>query len=198
MNLSLVPLSTENLNEALELAVEVFGESDRESISAVYNKSLGLIPETAYTACEQVTRRNYFLALLDGVPAGVTGYYSFENHEDDAWLGWLAVSPNFQKRGLGTLLTEASFDAAVKAGVKNFRIWTTLEEEYDSARRLYNRLGYVQEAYRENAQDAAKLVVIFSRSANPMSAHDHTWKASPYKIDCENYEIPRLNRELGL
>lgn len=200
MKLELVPVDLGNLQMALDIAIEIFGEGDREDIEQEFKGSLGLLPEREILTKEyKIGDLALFIMYKDGVPAGVTGYYTIQDHEEDMWLEWTGVLPQHRGNGTGISLVQKAFEiAANRYEFRNLRIWTTLQSEYDGARAVYKKMGFIEEPYRPGAEDAAKLVVVFSKSATPGQSAVTPWRGNAYPIDCEQHLIPNLNEELGL
>jgi GNAT superfamily N-acetyltransferase len=197
MNITLKPVDKANLQQAIEVAVGVFGEEDRDSIREEFKAAVGIEPEKTIVSVEcKIQDSSYFLAFNDeGKPVAVTGHYRIEGHESDAWLGWTGVLPEFAGNGTGaTLVREAFADAARRRPTETLRIWTTREDKYDTARRLYTRLGFTEESYEPGAHDAARMISVFTKSAAEGAANP-SWQGAAYPIDCERYEIPRLNKQ---
>ncbi len=197
-NLELVPVTEDNLALAVETAVEIFGEKDREGIQTEFGACARRQADMNAMRDElKIVNPHYYIAKRNGVAAGITGYYSIEGHEDEAWLGWMGVLPPYRRGGIGHELVQQGFAKAAEKNTRTFRIWTTLEDDYANARRLYTNMGFLQEPYRAGAIDGAKLITIFSKSAR---FHDdlQLWQHTGYPIDAEAHTIPELNAELGI
>ena len=190
--LTFVPLDKENLQQAIDMAVAVFGEGDREGIVEEFSGSLD--PNTVHP---YIATSSFFMVLNNGQPAGVTGFYSVHGQPHDIWLNWMGVLPEARGHNIGQDLVQQGFIDKASAGIKTLRIWTTLEPDYESARKLYNRMGFKEESYRPGATDAAKTVVVYSKSTDPKAKADFSWKKTGYSIDCEMHVIPDLNKKFG-
>lgn len=202
MEIKLEPVTEDNLQLAVETAVDVFEERDREGIELEFRASAGDTKAVEEAARElRIVNPHYFLATRNGEPVGITGYYNIKDHEEDVWLGWVGVLEKFHRQGIGKELVQQAFARAASHNPKNERIWTTQEEAYDDARRLYRKMGFTEEPYKPHATDpATRLVSVFSRSANPPAQDDsYLWKNSAYyPIDCETFVIPELNQRLAM
>lgn len=195
--ITLEPLSRDNIAQALELAVEIFGEADRAAIQQAYEKSIGLRPEDPpFSSALQVINRHYFIARDGEHCVGVTGYYGFEGKKEDVWLGWMGVHPSARGKKVGDALTEEPFKIAAANGAQTLRIWTITEAEYDNAQRLYSKLGFERENYAAQPVGAQSMIRIFSKPAQSHFAR-RSWLENLYPIDCENYTIPQLNEILA-
>lgn len=199
MSIEIVPISWKNLKSAVDIAVSVFGEHNREGVEVEFKASAGSRKYLRKVENELgIVQPNYFIAYKDGIPAGTTGYYGIKGHNEDIWLGWMCVAPQFKGQNIGATLVEGAFERGLSERIKNFRIWMTQLPKYEGARRLYNALDFVEEIYREDAKDSRKLISIFSKTANPNYASRPSWKIGRYKIDCEKFEIDYLNEKFGL
>ena len=187
------PLDKENLQQAIDLAVTIFGDGDREAITEEFSGSLDPNSNLPFIGSSQ-----FFLVYKNEHPVGVTGYYSIPGHPEDIWLDWMGVLPQYRENGIGTQLVQHGFIDKAKPDVKTLRIWTTLEKDYDKARSLYKKMGFIEEPYKPDATDAAKMVVVFYRSTDPKADKGYLWKNSAYPMDCEEHVIPDLNKQLGL
>jgi len=81
-------------------------------------------------------RRIGFLLLLDDLPDEVTSL-------PQAFVAYMAVEPEFRRDGAGAALLAAAEDEARRRGLPYMALMVT--EENLSARRLYERQGYVTE-----------------------------------------------------
>lgn len=79
---------------------------------------------------------------LDDHVAGLAALYSYERHRDDLWLAWYGLRPMARGLGLGSRLLDVVIDEARREGRSAVRLWTTDEEEYAHAVRLYQRRGF--------------------------------------------------------
>lgn len=199
MSIEIVPISRINLKDAVNVAVSVFGEHNREGVEVEFKASAGSSRYLKKVENElRIVNPSYFIAYKDGIPAGTTGYYGIKGHDEDIWLGWMCVAQQFKGQNLGAALVEGAFAKGLTDRIRNFRIWMTQLPKYEGARKLYNTLGFSEEIYVENATDSRKLISVFSKAADPNQVEHPSWKTAPYKIDCETYEIDYLNKKFGL
>jgi len=59
---------------------------------------------------------------------------------------WVAVSPEYQGRGIGTLLLNKAEDTIIKLHGNLICIETSSSKKYDSTRRFYKKRGYILES----------------------------------------------------
>jgi GNAT superfamily N-acetyltransferase len=198
MTIKIVPVTKANVEQAIALACQVFKPGDHASIRDEFRAAVGLEPENSNVRnSRQIYRSGYVMALKDGVPAGFSGYYSQVGHEEDAWLGWTGVLKSYRCAGIGEAVVKAALKAAPSCGVKNLRIWTTDEDQYANARRLYLRMGYQEEIYAPaaKAHEGRSLARVFSKAANPSRDPGTAWERVAYRLpDLELGDLPRLNK----
>lgn len=192
-----LPLSVENLQQAVNISTEIFGDNDKNILTQEFRASLGLEPENENIRDRMgIGPAAYFLPHADGKPVGITGYYTIEGQEQDSWLGWVGVTKDFRGKGMGRHLVEGAFEKAAENGIENFRIWTTTAPEYADACKMYAKLGYDEAVYDRSARDAASLVRVFSKAVAP-GVKATPWEQVGYGIDAEGVEIPYLNKLHG-
>ena len=83
------------------------------------------------------------LARVDGVPAGIMRWF---DELPDIWIIGLAVRPTFRRQGIGSALLKRRLVDSYAAGRRSIIINVAVNN--DGARRLYGRLGFVDEVYR--------------------------------------------------
>jgi ribosomal protein S18 acetylase RimI-like enzyme len=76
------------------------------------------------------------IVVLDDLDIGVI---AAERREDEVFLGSLYILPEYQRRGIGTLLIKSVLDGAFREGLPvRLRVL-----KVNPARRLYERLGFL-------------------------------------------------------
>lgn len=199
--ITLVPLDLKNVQQAIDMGAKVFGETDRPGIEFAFRASVGIMPESAKMAADHyVDTLSYFIIMKDGKPAGFTGYYTIKGHNNDGWLGWMGILPEFRGQGLSPKLVDVAVEKGKENGVENIRIWSTIEDDYGTARSLYrDKLGYIEEPYKAEAgaTDAAKMIMIFSKHLGPAADDSYLWKNAAYPIDAERRTIPLLQKKMN-
>lgn len=108
---------------------------------------------------------------MDGIPVGITGMYLLnmydENVEDndDVWLGWYGVLPEFRSRGIGKQSLLDIMDMAKRFGRKYFRLYTN-NDINSTAYPLYEKVMQTREVYEnlDYDRDCSKKYLIYSSS----------------------------------
>jgi GNAT superfamily N-acetyltransferase len=90
-------------------------------------------------ACRATDKYHTMVAELDG---RVVGFITYELKGETGEVVLLAVHPEFQKRGIATVLNQAALDAMKVAGMKMVVVETGGEEGHAPARRAYEKVGY--------------------------------------------------------
>ena len=168
MTIELRQVTAKNVDTAIQVAVEISGKHYKKQIRQEFRASVGKKKEKKAVKRDlHICKATYFILYKGGEAAGMVGHYRNCHNKNDAWLGWLGIYPKFINQGLGKLLIEEAFRlAAQQTGpVDVQRIWTTPESEYDKARAVYRKLGFIEETYKPEAKDAANLIKVFSRAA---------------------------------
>lgn len=197
-NIEIIPVTVDNVDEAIGFAQQVMrSESDDYAIHEEFRASVGLEPEfTNVQKIMGIHDAEYILATVDGQPAGFSGTYAYKQAPNDRWLGWTGVSDKFGRMGIGEKLVSEAFGRAHNRGATTNRIWTSEEEQYACARRLYARLGFTEEHYAPGAaaNDGRSLSRVFSQPA-VAGAPVRSWADTAYTLaDLERFDVPRLNQ----
>lgn len=94
----------------------------------------------------------YYLAYLNGIPIGITGLYDYAGYDDESWLGWFGIHPNYQGKGYGKKLLEWSMNKVKESNRKVLRLYTD-ETNMQVATNLYTSLGFIHEKYNGEVLD---------------------------------------------
>ena len=144
--MKIVPLSKENLEETISLALKVFpldaaGKNPpergfRKSLSNEANLKSWKGPEHI------LSRLNYWILLDEKDKViGVTGLYGYKEIPEEVWLAWFCLDPNVRGKGLGRQLLEWTMTKAKEEGYKVFRLYTSTDPNEAPAQKLYESIG---------------------------------------------------------
>ena len=201
MQLTKREVTKDNVEQAIDIAVRIFGEPDRGGITAEFRAAAGLQPEKDAVERElQMVDLHYYIFTKDGQDIGFLGYNSVKGHSDDIWMGWSGILPECRGGGVGkAIFNEVYGIAAAQPGVKNVRFYVTKEPEYAVAYKMYEKMGFRTEPYKPDAKDAASLVTVFSKAVAPVyEGEEYFWKNCAYPmVDFDKYVIPYMNEKLG-
>jgi len=88
----------------------------------------------------------YWVAVDDASEevVGLVGLYTEEDDDEDmVWLGWFCVDPDYRGQKIGAMLLEFAINQAREQGKKHLYLYTTDDQEYTTARSLYEKKGFV-------------------------------------------------------
>lgn len=106
--------------------------------------------------------RNYFALLVDGALAGLTGLHHYEwGPDENVWLGWFALSPKLQGRGLGVRLMAETEQAAKALGYRKLFIETYDTPTFSRAIRFYAKAGFRKAGMIENYLPDGSSMMVF-------------------------------------
>lgn len=93
------------------------------------------------STCES-DERHVFVAVVDGRPVGFAAVALNAFHEGMGVVDMVAVDPDYQMRGIATLLMERSVEHMRAQGMDIAAVGTGGDEGHSPARALYESLGY--------------------------------------------------------
>lgn len=140
MEIEIVPMTFDDLDAVQEIERAVFTQ-----------------PWTRGMFAAELSKTNlstYFVAKVKGEIIGYTGLFSvFE----EGHITTLAVKPEYQGQGVGTMLILNLLESSLSKGVKRFTL--EVRKSNLSARRLYEKFGFQEMGvrkryYRDNDEDA--------------------------------------------
>ena len=133
------------LDEARCVASELFPWENE------HHTALGaaLFPEAhaGFLASRRLESARFWIARVDGRIAGIAGLYNYRAMPSETWLSWYGVLPVARGRGHGSRLLDWGIRTAREEGRAVLRLWTTVEDEYRTAIRLYEKRGFTAEQY---------------------------------------------------
>ena len=91
-------------------------------------------------------KSNYYLILKDNSPCATIGWYDFDNTGENAFVGWFAVLPEFQKQGIGKKALEHIIQEVVSLNYSYLRVYTDKVENFASTK-LYDKTFDAREDY---------------------------------------------------
>lgn len=102
--------------------------------------------------------RLYFIAEIDGEPAGANYIDTADEFFECIRLGDLIVKKNYRNNGVGSALIDNVVEYAKEKKVKKIWFWT--QEELVDAIRLYEKKGFVFEG-KQKAQFCGKDALLY-------------------------------------
>jgi ribosomal protein S18 acetylase RimI-like enzyme len=116
---------------------------------------------------------------------GAIGYacYGRAWFTDETWeLYWIAVSPNLQRRGVGSRLLETVEAAASAERARMVLVETASKPSYEPARRFYESKGYTEVARVSDFYSQGDDKLIYRKSLRPNRAGPGTDTARAIRI----------------
>ncbi len=87
--------------------------------------------------------RSYFVRWQGDAIVGLVGlHHAVWGPEENVWLAWFAVDPDWQGKGLGRELLVAVERIAAARGFRKLLVETYEHPDFDKARRFYERNGF--------------------------------------------------------
>lgn len=133
------------LEETLHVASELF-PWEHEHQTAL---RAALFPEAhaGFLKPRRLKAARFWIARFEGRVAGLAGLYDYSGMPADTWLSWYGLLPFARGRGHGGRLLDWVIRSAREEGRTVLRLWTTVEDEYRIAIRLYEKRGFTAEEY---------------------------------------------------
>jgi ribosomal protein S18 acetylase RimI-like enzyme len=124
-------LIKKDISACIEIILETKASSSRNEAKKIMG--LSLAPGIKFLS------PNYYVLELDGNIVGVSGlYYDYEDPKDIMWMDYFAVSPKFQRQGLGTKMLKNLVNVCKKKKVRMLCVFT----DKDGATKFYKKNGF--------------------------------------------------------
>lgn len=108
--------------------------------------------------------RAYYVAKKDDYILGICGWHRYIwGPENRVWLGWFAVDPEFQRKGIGHEMMEKICKTASKKGFKKMFIETYSDDDFLKARNFYEKFGFEEAGRIESYIKEGVDMVVYSR-----------------------------------
>lgn len=131
-----------NYEEAIKIQNEIFPYEDGTiNILASLDRELFMEKTKIFYEDDNV---KYYIAYINNEAVGITGIYHYQ--EDEAWLAWFGILPQYRHKGYGEKLLEETIKIVKEQGYKTFRLYTD-KVENAKAIKLYEKLGFIGEKY---------------------------------------------------
>jgi GNAT superfamily N-acetyltransferase len=135
--ISIEPMREEDIEEAVQV-ISLAMNSDEAKWAEETIKF--------YFACKRQgvdSGREYYVWRYGGRICGLVGLHRYVwGPEENVWLSWFAVQPEYQSKGAGSALMDAIKKHAIKAGYKKFFIETYEHPTFEKAHLFYKAHGF--------------------------------------------------------
>jgi len=133
------------LDETRRVIAELFPWEDEHQTAL----ATSLEPEAhgAFLVERRLERIRFWIARFDNRVVGVAGLYDYRGMPSETWLSWFGLLPVMRGHGQGARLLDWIIQLVRQEGRAVLRLWTTDEEEYAAATRLYLKRGFAVEEY---------------------------------------------------
>ena len=138
MKLNIRPMTRADLPEVLEIIGRTMSPEDvalAKKTFAVYFQP----PSERKRRLGDFGIGEFYVAEIDGRVVGVNGFYTYNG---TYWLGWFAVDPRYQRKGVGTALLKRVENEVSRRGAKELFVYTSSYPDFEQARRFYERRGF--------------------------------------------------------
>lgn len=109
--------------------------------------------------------RQFYIALLDSIIIGIVGLHQYRwGPEENVWLSWFAVRPDYQGQGMGKWLMTKIQKTARDQGYRKMFIETYQEATFHRAIEFYHHQGFQQVGSIEQFLPDKSDMLVFSRN----------------------------------
>lgn len=111
--------------------------------------------------------RGYFVSKLGKKIIGVVGLHHYIwGPKEITWLGWFAVEPKCQGRGIGTYMMKKICKIAKEKGYKKLLIETYSADDFKKARGFYEKVGFKGIGRIKDYLGKNKDMLVYGRNLN--------------------------------
>ena len=139
------PLQPALLEETRRVAAELFPwENEHHTALAA-----ALFPEAhaGFLSARRLECARFWTGRFNGRVTGVAGLYDYRGMPSETWLSWYGLLPVARGHGHGARLLDTIIKITREEGRAVLRLWTTIEDEYVAAIKLYEKRGFTAEEY---------------------------------------------------
>jgi GNAT superfamily N-acetyltransferase len=106
--------------------------------------------------------RYYFVWKNDSKVLGIAGLHQYNwGPKENVWLGWFALDPDLQGKGLGSRLFDEMVSLAKKMGFRKIFIETYISPTFEKARKFYLNKGFRPAGEIENYLPAGEAMIVY-------------------------------------
>lgn len=145
LRMKIEQLRSVHLDETRRVIGELFPWEGEYQIAL--DAALDPAGHAAFLDRRHLERTRFWTAHFDGQVVGVAGRYDYRGMPAETWLSWFGLLPVMRGHGYGARFLDSVIKVAKDEGRSALRLWTTDEDEYGAAIRLYQKRGYAAEHY---------------------------------------------------
>lgn len=164
-------LNKQNFKEVLKIKHKLFPESKSDEDYAKYfNNKI---------------KSNYYLVLKNNKPCATIGWYDFDNKNNNAFVGWFGVLPEYQGKGIGKEILNFIIKEVKTLKYNYLRVYTDKIENFISTK-LYDKLFDIKEdyTYSDKIGNTNKFLIY----TKFLTGKKELWNNTPLNED-DNYEF---------
>jgi GNAT superfamily N-acetyltransferase len=106
--------------------------------------------------------RHYFVWQNDSKVLGIAGLHHYNwGPKDNVWLGWFALDPDLQGKGLGSNLFDEMVSLAKKMGFRKIFIETYMSPTFEKAGKFYQNKGFKPAGEIENYLPDGEAMIVY-------------------------------------
>ena len=106
--------------------------------------------------------RYYFVWQNDSKVLGIAGLHHYNwGPKENVWLGWFALDPDLQGKGLGSKLFDEMIVLAKEMGFKKMFIETYISPAFEKAREFYQNKGFKPAGEIENYLPDGEPMIVY-------------------------------------
>lgn len=141
------------------LLIEKMSENDLEEVTAIERRAF--TDPWSKRAFQYDLKSDYAKPIVARFENHIAGYACLYLAADEMMIGNIAVSPDFQQRGIGSKMMEYIVDLAVNQSISQIAL--EVRESNQAARSLYLRFGFEitgrrKYYYRNPTEDALMMI----------------------------------------
>jgi len=137
------PLHSALLADTAHVAAELFPWETEHQLAL----EAALYPEAhaEFLSSRRLERARFWAARFNGRVVGLAGLYDYRGMPTETWLSWYGLVPEVRGHGFGGRLLDWVVASVREEGHAVLRLWTTVEDEYTVAIKLYEKRGFTTE-----------------------------------------------------
>jgi len=155
-NISLVPMKKDDIPKAVDLIRRAMNQNEADWANRAMHFHFGCAEKKLDDG------RNYFVWQNDSIVLGIAGLHHYDwGPKENVWLGWFALDPDLQGKGLGGRLFDEMVSLAKEMGFKKMFIETYMSPTFEKARKFYQNKGFKPAGEIENYLPDGEAMIVY-------------------------------------